>query len=955
MAPALDHGDSDYSEESSSWGSEEELDVGHPSENATSGSGSDDEERIEPEDSDDDEERGYDIGRFLDHVDDIPTALAGLKGVSVDVAENMSVGTFLRRDKLRNISEKTRGAMRKTRSAVQAELADQGMLSSEEEYEEDEWDDAQAEAMGLTPAANRRAEKRRQTNKMKKIQQGKVIRDRSGMPEEAKDKLGSGTVKYVQGQYKEAEELFMSCIRLAPEFPDAYSSLSRLYEETGDMMKSMNFLIVAAYLTKKDPEIWKDAARKSKEQGALRQAVHCYNQVIRRDKDDCEWKLQRGLTLIEIGGNNQKKALEDLLEYSESYPDNERVIIEITRLHHQLGHLEDAVEAIRTFVQDYPEKVSLTHINILGELYMNLDQPEWDLILQLISRARDRYLPEGASDLPIDLTSKEAVALAHTGQVDRARKIAASFLEQGPVTDIADVYKLIAEKFKQLGLYEDSLPFFEQLASMPTSDVDIWANYAEVRGKTDPSSSHVSGAISAWKMIVEKVPRDNPNYIDAIIELSSKLLENGDKESALEYLDILNDIEPYGHEEWTIEEDTYLKRANVLLSCGRDDLYVRYFLEPTIKSLRMILLQAESSSRRKGAKIKADALPSLGDDLIVWESTQEKRRKKGNDLDIVGSDQLHLDEMADVPVFQNIVKDKKNFDTIVHLVKILLAMDNVSKALTVCDLIVSVLAKKHPNKERRDTMKTYLAECCCRMRDWSNALKHIKGPADTSDGSSSPLIWNIFTKIAIGVGGVRQTSKYISNMRKKYPLSLPIAILSGHVKLQSQDYGGALGEYLDAHRMNPSEAIVKLCISNLFANYACENKKSRDLALVHAFAWMQEYGRATSNPAEASYNAGRIAHQFCMHHLSVPLYRESLYHHDVLCAGIQLEASGVGPVAKFATLGTADTVENSSIEQHRDIIHGGLSREAAYNLSLILIESKAFELAREVRRRYLTF
>lgn len=52
--------------------------------------------------------------------------------------------------------------------------------------------------------------------------------------------------------------------------------------------------------------------------------------------------------------------------------------------------------------------------------------------------------------------------------------------------------------------------------------------------------------------------------------------------------------------------------------------------------------------------------------------------------------------------------------------------------------------------------------------------------------------------------------------------------MNGHAKLQANEYGAALGEYLDAHRINPDEPLVKLCISNLFTNFACDSKHCRD-------------------------------------------------------------------------------------------------------------------------------
>jgi len=135
---------------------------------------------------------------------------------------------------------------------------------------------------------------------------------------------------------------------------------------------------------------------------------------------------------------------------------------------------------------------------------------------------------------------------------------------------------------------------------------------------------------------------------------------------------------------------------------------------------------------------------------------------------------------------------------------------------------------------------------------------------------------------------------------------------------------------------------------------------------------MQEYGRATGNAAEAAYNAGRIAQQFSMQHLALPLYRESLHHLDtqrveeemaeLMDAGTRGKGGRGGKDGKDGTRASVAAFARSIAEGHvldanskSSMAKNDLSREAAFNLSLILMESNAHDLAREVRRRYLTW
>lgn len=274
------------------------------------------------------------------------------------------------------------------------------------------------------------------------------------------------------------------------------------------------------------------------------------------------------------------------------------------------------------------------------------------------------------------------------------------------------------------------------------------------------------------------------------------------------------------------------------------------------------------------------------------------------------------------------------------------------------------LVKRHnlfecrPNPRKRDKIRIYLADAFCRTGDLSNALKNIKGPADRWPDSAH--IWNIFSRIILDVGGIRQTSKLISNLKIKHPNSVPICLMQGHVHLHNQAYEDALNEYLIGYKQNPSQPMISLCISNLYANYAGSRAaEDKDNAIVQAFAWMQEYSRRTSNKAEASYNAGRIAQQFSMMHLAVPLYEEALQHCSDEVPGIgKLSISGclqgnvaqAGTVANFVVPNTYHDETNS----HSNCQHT-VFREAAFNLALILRESGADDLARDIMRKYLTF
>ena len=266
-------------------------------------------------------------------------------------------------------------------------------------------------------------------------------------------------------------------------------------------------------------------------------------------------------------------------------------------------------------------------------------------------------------------------------------------------------------------------------------------------------------------------------------------------------------------------------------------------------------------------------------------------------------------------------------------------------------------------------MRIYLADASCHLGELSDALKNIKNPIYR--WPDSPLVWNIFTRIILGVGSIRQTAKFIAPLRSRFPESVPLALIQGHVHLHNRAYDKAMKDYMDAFIKSPREPITLLCLSNVFANYACSrNLEDRDNAVVQAFAWMQEYSRYCNDKVEAAYNAGRLAHQLSLMHLAVPLYREALQIAedrklpDVSSLHVN-EGTPNGEGGDGRTRNNLQTDDPriakfvSSLERQDTkgwiSDHSDLSREAAFNLSLILRESGAYQLAKEVMKKYLTF
>ena len=68
----------------------------------------------------------------------------------------------------------------------------------------------------------------------------------------------------------------MQIIKQAPLASEPFSTLAMIYEDQGDMEKSLQFELIAAHLNPSDTEEWVRLAEMSLEQDNIKQAIFCY-------------------------------------------------------------------------------------------------------------------------------------------------------------------------------------------------------------------------------------------------------------------------------------------------------------------------------------------------------------------------------------------------------------------------------------------------------------------------------------------------------------------------------------------------------------------------------------------------------------------------------------------------------------------------------------------------------
>lgn len=72
--------------------------------------------------------------------------------------------------------------------------------------------------------------------------------------------LGEANNLYAFQRFQEAIKILEDVVTRAPELPEPLITLSSIYEEIGDLKKSLKFGAMSAYLLKTDVERWRHCA-----------------------------------------------------------------------------------------------------------------------------------------------------------------------------------------------------------------------------------------------------------------------------------------------------------------------------------------------------------------------------------------------------------------------------------------------------------------------------------------------------------------------------------------------------------------------------------------------------------------------------------------------------------------------------------------------------------------------
>ncbi|XP_048758832.1 general transcription factor 3C polypeptide 3-like isoform X2 [Ostrea edulis] len=720
--------------------------------------------------------------------------------------------------------------------------------------------------------------------------------------------MGEANLKFAKGDHEEAISICMEIIRMAPEAYMPFQTLGMIYEDQGDLKKSLQYSLIAAYLNPVDRDGWIRLAELSLELQDKQQAIICYSKAIRADPQnpsnlDIFWN--RSHLYEELG--EKKRALEGYKAMMKIAPpkDGDRYMElarTITKHYYEEDDKVSAMETMKNAFESNSENVTAEDVNLIMELLMtqkmflqaievlvnhcgvvfNLNiNREWSkdvaLNTSLIENGAVKIVSVAIPELlPIDLRVKLGICLIQN-KLNGIAQVVVTPLFNEDMEEVGDLYLDVAEAYMDQEYFAEAKSILQQLVHSENFNLAaVWLRLAECLN----SLGELEGAVDAYSKVVEMAP----SHIGARMSLSTLQQHLGKHEEALK---VLQRDESDGL--LTKQEKSLLMHKCMLLHAqGKFDEF-----QDTCKSLLFNMFKNLND-------------PDFIKAVYCCRSYKTRRELL----------QEHFKQGYKESTKSEIPVDDL-WDLFVKLCEMLLNNKKYEDLLQVTALGMSCpYFMLEPRKLKQTEFMCLIA--CLLTKNESFAFSHVREIC-IKEGNKNQ-VWNLLNQVLLIATENRHNRFYLRYLLNN-PDHVPVELINGHNAALSGTYKYALGEYVAVLRHCPEDPLVNLCIGLTFIHLAGQKFSSKKHSLFcQGLTFLNNYTELRGECQETYYNMGRALHQLGLTYAAVHYYKKGLSYPPV--------------------------VED---EENRF----DLTRQLAYNLMLIYKNSGSDALARQIMHQYL--
>uniref|UniRef100_A0ACD6A0H5 Uncharacterized protein n=1 Tax=Avena sativa TaxID=4498 RepID=A0ACD6A0H5_AVESA len=751
--------------------------------------------------------------------------------------------------------------------------------------------------------------------------------------------LGDATLLFTENRFKEAIPILHEIVRIAPNMPNSYNLLGSIYKENGDLVRAVNFGLVAAYIAKTDVSLWKkliDLALKTEDAKLAKLSVV---RAMKADPEDVGLKFDCANIYRTL--QDYHKAAEIYEQIVRIYPSNVVARKTAAQMYRDSAQIDKAIDLLEEFVNAQTTNIDWGLLDLLISLYLrNNNHAE---ALRQIEKAH--LLLGHQHKLPVRLQGKEVICQAYIGDMKHAEVFLQDVcLERSK--ENADLITEVASSLENLGRYEYAMRFYSMIEDVAvhndgSSYVKVARCYIVMGEKTK--------AIPYLYKALERM-EDN---VDVRMTLSSLLVDEDKSDEAIGMLSPPENPElpsasiPDQQKPWWLDGEVKMQLAKLYYNKGKMQEFVDTIFLPILETLDIEYANRKVKVPRKltndvlqeRTKVLDEVRPDsvfqgyrpIASSAELLKANRAKKllekRAASNDEDMIKHDRQIAKQIPPLP---GLLINVENHQLVLDLCRTLTLLQQYFEALQIINRALK-LGNDPLSDDNKEELRSLGAEIAYRAPDPSPGFDYVRYVVQKHPHSVSA--WNSFYKVTSRTDEKRHF-KFL--LRAKRHNSVPPKIICGHRFTAISQHQSATRDYLEAYKLEPDNPLINLCVGsslvNLSLGFRLQNKNQ---CIVQAFAFLYKCLRIGSNRQEALYNIARAYQHVGLKTLAV------IYYEKVLAMEVKDE-----PLPKL--------LFEEDAQQQQDLRRGycDLRREAAFNLHLIYKESGATDLARRILKTY---
>ncbi|XP_031669463.1 LOW QUALITY PROTEIN: general transcription factor 3C polypeptide 3-like [Oncorhynchus kisutch] len=837
----------------------------------------------------------------------------------------------------------------------------------EEEEEEDSEEERKVEAKGDEegPSAGDvfalEMELNRENKKMMKER-----RNRSKLPRALRGLMGEANIRYARGDKEDAVLMCMEIIRQAPLAYEPFSTLAMIYEDQGDMEKSLQFGLIAAHLNPSDCEEWVKLADMSLEQDNIRQAIICYTKAIKYDPSNVRYLWERCSLYEQVG--EHKQSMDGYRRILNLLPPTDgehfmQLSRDMAKSYYESSDLPSAMGVMEEALRRHPELVTDESINMAAELYIANHQHDKALqvLVQFCGIVLERGEPkpdlaeeenpeeeqekmeseENPEEEPnkMEAEEEEEQKKMETEEENPEKEKEMKTEEPGEVREVVVPDHVPVDIRVKLMVCLIHQHVYRPLDSMLTSLMeqspeelgDLYLDVAEAfldQGEYNSALPLLSALVCSerynlavvWLRHAEclkalghmevavksynRVVQMAPLHLEARLCLSTLQQQLGRPLCALKALEPMYDPDTLAQDASAAQQELklLLHRSTLLRSQGRLDDYLDTMLTMLAMLLKVAMTRAQVCVKAR-----------------MWAGVRHLRLVKVS-KDLVSD--IHDQEAAyqDISGKTSVLSREDWWLLLVRCVCTLCEMKRFKEAELLVDSSLEFYSF-YDVKVKRKELEFFGLSAAFLDHNYRKAYDYIR--LTLMEKQEWPMLWNVFNQVTLHSQDVRH-HRFCLRLMMKNPDNHALCVLSGHNALVSGSFKHALGQYVQAFRSNPDEPLYSLCVGLTFFHMASQKfVVKRHPLILQGFSFLWRYVEQRGPCQESMYNLGRALQQMGLAHLAIHYYHKAL---------------------SFPPL-TLEGIADDQVD---------LRREIAFNLSIIYQASGNTEMVRHLINTYCT-